>query len=142
MMPAPGSYSDVVRIMLLHKYGGLWMGNDVVLYNDVTHLLATSYQFVMRWMNLHIMYMAANFTLTRRAMELAKTMPLNHPNFMEEIIDKRCKPHRYYQLVAANYRHTDIYNSCLHRLLLRFNNTGLPPEATLYDLPLGWWDHD
>ena len=50
MMPAPGSYSDVVRIMLLHKYGGLWMDNDVVLYNDVTHLLATSYQFVMRWM--------------------------------------------------------------------------------------------
>lgn len=49
-MPAPGSYSDVVRLMLLHKYGGLWMDNDVVLYNDVTHLLATSYQFVMRWM--------------------------------------------------------------------------------------------
>lgn len=50
MMPAPGAYSDVVRIIALHKYGGLWMDNDVVLYNDVTHLLATSYQFVMRKM--------------------------------------------------------------------------------------------
>lgn len=28
---------------------GLWMDNDVVFYQDLTHLLSTSYQFVMRW---------------------------------------------------------------------------------------------
>jgi hypothetical protein len=39
------------------------------------------------------------------------------------------------------YKGTDIYNTCLHRVLLRVNNTG-PPGAVLYDLPLGWWDHD
>jgi hypothetical protein len=25
------------------------MDNDVVLYQDISHLLSTSYQFVMRW---------------------------------------------------------------------------------------------
>jgi len=28
---------------------GFWMDNDVVLYQDLTHLLSTSLQFVMRW---------------------------------------------------------------------------------------------
>lgn len=28
---------------------GMWMDNDVVLYQDLTHLLSISYQFVMRW---------------------------------------------------------------------------------------------
>jgi len=45
------------------------------------------------------------------------------------------------QIVAARYGYTDIYNGCLFRLLLRFNNTG-PPDAVLYDMPLGWFDHD
>jgi hypothetical protein len=31
-MPIPGAWSDIVRIMLLHKYGHFWMDNDVVLY--------------------------------------------------------------------------------------------------------------
>ncbi|KAF8064648.1 hypothetical protein HT031_003449 [Scenedesmus sp. PABB004] len=140
-MPHAGSYSDVVRILLLHKYGGFWMDNDAVLYNDVSHLLLTGYQFVMRWMNLHIMRYAAGSALSVRAMELARSMPIDHPRFKEEIIEKRCKPHGYYQLVPASYGFTDVFNGCLHRLLLRFNNTG-PPGAVLYDLPLGWWDHD
>lgn len=49
--------------------------------------------------------------------------------------------HTHTQLVAAEYGFTDIFNGCLFRLLLRFNNTG-PPGAVLYDMPLGWWDHD
>jgi hypothetical protein len=40
-----------------------------------------------------------------------------------------------------SYNHTDVYNTCLFRLLIRNNNTG-PPDAVLYDFPLGWWDHD
>jgi hypothetical protein len=39
------------------------------------------------------------------------------------------------------YNSTDIYNTCLFPLLLCNNNTG-PPDAILYDFPLGWWDHD
>jgi hypothetical protein len=44
-------------------------------------------------------------------------------------------------MLASEYGFTDIYNGCLLRLLLRFNNTG-PPDAVLYDMPLGLWDHD
>jgi hypothetical protein len=47
----------------------------------------------------------------------------------------------YVQVLASVYGFTDIYNGCLFRLLLRHNNTG-PPDAVLYDMPLGWWDHD
>jgi hypothetical protein len=39
------------------------------------------------------------------------------------------------------YAGTDVYNTCLFRLLMRHNNTG-PQNAVLYDMPLGWWDHD
>lgn len=35
----------------------------------------------------------------------------------------------------------DIYNTCLFRMLNKLNNTG-PPDAVLYDMPLGWWDPD
>jgi hypothetical protein len=28
----PAIWSDVVRMMLLHKYGDFWMDNDAVLY--------------------------------------------------------------------------------------------------------------
>ncbi|WIA30057.1 hypothetical protein OEZ86_000152 [Tetradesmus obliquus] len=139
-MPMAGAWSDVVRILLLHKYGDFWMDNDVVLYTDVTHLLDTSYQFVMRWMNLHIMRMQPGSELTHRAMRLATLLPLDHPRFQQDVMDKLCKPNGYMP-AHPMYKGTDIYNSCLHRVLLRVNNTG-PPGAVLYDLPLGWWDHD
>jgi hypothetical protein len=35
--------------MLCCASAGMWMDNDVVLYQDLTHLLSVSYQFVMRW---------------------------------------------------------------------------------------------
>lgn len=28
----PAAWADLVRLMLLHKYGHFWMDNDVVLY--------------------------------------------------------------------------------------------------------------
>uniref|UniRef100_A0A383VQR7 Uncharacterized protein n=1 Tax=Tetradesmus obliquus TaxID=3088 RepID=A0A383VQR7_TETOB len=139
-MPMPGAWSDIVRIMLLHKYGHFWMDNDVVLYRDVSHLLDTCYQFVTRWTNLHVMRMDPGSKLSHRAMQTALRMPLNHPNFTGEVLDKLCKPNGY---IPAHpmYNNTDIYNTCLFRVLIRNNNTG-PPDAVLYDFPLGWWDHD
>ncbi|WP_373533662.1 hypothetical protein [Microcoleus sp.] len=112
------------------------MDTDVIFYQDLTHLLQTSYQFTMRWQNIHVLRLEANSSLTRRMMQVATTMPQNHPDFEKEIIDKLCKKNGYYQLVAGSYKFMDIYNACLFRLLLKFNNTG-PPDAVLYDLPLG-----
>eukprot|EP00879_Flechtneria_rotunda_P011521 GHRR01012035.1.p1 GENE.GHRR01012035.1~~GHRR01012035.1.p1 ORF type:complete len:352 (+),score=65.71 GHRR01012035.1:946-2001(+) len=141
MMPDLGSYTDVVRTLILHKYGGVWMDNDVIFYQDVTHLMAASYQFVLRWMNLHIMHIKAGSQLSHRAMQLAKTMPLNHPNFYQEIIQQRCVPNGYFQIAPHRYNHTDVYNACLYRLLLRHNNTGAV-DNILYDMPLSWFDQD
>lgn len=43
------------------------------------------------------------------------------------------------QITPEVYHGTDIYNGCLLRLAKRVNNTG-PPDAVLYDWPLGWTD--
>lgn len=58
-MPDAGAFTDVVRILLLHKYGGLWIDNDVIFYQDLSHLLNIAPQFVTRWLNLHVMYLHA-----------------------------------------------------------------------------------
>lgn len=49
-------------------------------------------------MNLHIMRIDANSRLMQRALKLAVTLPLNHPDFKNTIIEKLCKPNGYYQV--------------------------------------------
>jgi hypothetical protein len=49
-------------------------------------------------MNLHIMRMDKNSRLMQRALKLATTLPLNHPDFKNSIIEKLCKPNGYYQV--------------------------------------------
>jgi hypothetical protein len=51
-------------------------------------------------MNNHIMRMDKNSLLLQRAFQVAKLMPLNHPDFQNSIIDKLCKPNGYYQVGA------------------------------------------
>jgi hypothetical protein len=47
---SPGPSANVLaQFVPPYTCAGFWMDNDVVLYQDVSHLLATSYQFVMRW---------------------------------------------------------------------------------------------
>jgi len=58
-------------------------------------------------------------------MKLAMTIPLNHPDFESYILDTVCYPVGYQPLVYDRYKNTDIYNACLFRLLLKFNNTGV-----------------
>lgn len=49
-------------------------------------------------MNLHIMRMEKGSKLMQRALKLATTLPLNHPDFENTIINKLCKPNGYYQV--------------------------------------------
>lgn len=49
-------------------------------------------------MNLHIMRMEKGSLLMQRALKLATTLPLNHPEFEQKIINKLCKPNGYYQV--------------------------------------------
>ncbi|WIA33895.1 hypothetical protein OEZ86_006994 [Tetradesmus obliquus] len=136
----PAAWADLVRLMLLHKYGHFWMDNDVVLYRDVSRLLDTCYQFVTRWTNNHVMRIEPGSQLSFRIMATALRMPFNHKNFTGEIMEKLCKPNGYIT-AHPKYNSSDIYNTCLFRVLLRNHNSG-PPDAVLYDFPLGWWDHD
>ena len=46
------------------------------------------YQFAMRWMNAHVFYIKKHSPLSKRILATTKTMPLNHPNFVEEIVEK------------------------------------------------------
>lgn len=52
-----------------------------------------------------------------------------------------CLLHMHALQAHPKYNSSDVYNTCLFRVLLRNNNSG-PPDAVLYDFPLGWWDHD
>lgn len=49
-------------------------------------------------MNLHIMRMEKGSRLMQRALKLATSLPLNHPDFENTIINKLCKPNGYYQV--------------------------------------------
>lgn len=124
-----------VRYLILHRHGGVWMDTDVIFFQDMTHTLLTSYQFIMRWTNGHVMRLEAGSALTHRLLETAKRLPGNHPNFEEEIVEQICKPVGYVP-AHDSYNNMDIYNTCLLRLLMKINNAG-PPDAILYDLPLG-----
>jgi hypothetical protein len=57
-------------------------------------------------MNLHIMRMDKNSRLMQRALKLAVTLPLNHPDFKTTMIEKLCKPNGYFQVSWA----------CCHKL--------------------------
>lgn len=46
------------------------------------------YQFAMRWMNAHVFYVKRRSLLAQRILETTMTMPLNHPNLEEDIVEK------------------------------------------------------
>eukprot|EP00877_Chromochloris_zofingiensis_P011226 jgi/Chrzof1/6357/Cz18g05160.t1 len=71
------TYADIVRLLLLHNYGGLWMDDDVIFLQDWYRLLAISYQFVPRWNNNHVLYMLPKSKLTTRLLQVATTIPMN-----------------------------------------------------------------
>jgi hypothetical protein len=60
-----------------------------------------------RWTNLHVMRMDAGSTLNDRAMQAALQLPLNHPHFDQEVIEKVCRPNGYIQ-VSTPYSNTNI----------------------------------
>ncbi|BDA47547.1 hypothetical protein COCOBI_10-3950 [Coccomyxa sp. Obi] len=133
------SYSDLVRYILLHNYGGLWIDGDTVLMQDVYGVtVKVGYQFAMRWMNAHVFYVKRQSPLSKRILAITKTMPLNHPNFEQEIVEKICKPAGYFVVVDFD-NFTDIWAFCVLRLVIHNDNTGAP-DNILYDQPLGWWD--
>jgi hypothetical protein len=48
-----------------------------------------------RWTNLHVMRIEPGSQLSHRAMRTALRLPLNHPHFKAEVIEKLCKANGY-----------------------------------------------
>ena len=76
--------------------GGLcWcrIDGDAVLMRDVYPItVLVGYQFAMRWMNAHIFYVKKGSPLSKRILDITRTMPLTHPDFTTTIVDKVCRP--------------------------------------------------
>ena len=65
------------------------LDNDAVLMRDVYPLtMLVGYQFTMRWTNAHVMYMRRRSPLTQRILRTVMSLPLNHPRFREDLVDK------------------------------------------------------
>ena len=63
--------------------------NDAVLMRDVYPVTAlVGYQFSMRWTNAHVMYLRARSPLARRILRAVTSLPLDHPRFREDLVDK------------------------------------------------------
>jgi hypothetical protein len=48
-----------------------------------------------RWTNQHVLRMDPGSQLSHRAMRTALQLPLNDPNFEQDVLDKVCKPNGY-----------------------------------------------
>ena len=72
------------------KQGALCrIDNDAVLMRDVYPItMLVGYQFCMRWTNAHVFYLKKGSPLAKRILDITRTMPLNHPEFLETIVDK------------------------------------------------------
>ena len=62
---------------------------DSVLMRDVYPVtVQVGYQFAMRWMNAHIFYLKKGSPLSKRILNITQSMPLNHPEFRETVVEK------------------------------------------------------
>ncbi|KAL0046400.1 hypothetical protein WJX82_011453 [Trebouxia sp. C0006] len=135
-------YGDLVRHMLLYNHGGLWVDTDVVLLRDVYPVtMQIGYQFVMRWVNNHIYFMKQKSPLGKRILEQVRQLPFeNSPKFVDEVINKTCKPKGYFA-VTDSEQYRDFYNFCVFNLIKASEeNKGNELDNILFDQPLGWWD--
>jgi hypothetical protein len=86
---------------------------------DVYRHLASGYQWIpqqhgSRLVNNHVMYIKQHSPLSQRLLDIALSIPIDHPTYEKTVINETCVPVGYYSLDKA-YGHTDIYNGCLIR---------------------------
>lgn len=145
----PAAYSDVLRLLLLHKYGGVWIDNDVILMRDWRPLVVNvGYQFVMRWMNNHVLHIRRRSKLSYHLLNFTASIPYS-PSTVRKVVSDICEPLGYAPISPAEYGNADVYNGCVLNAGLRF---GKPPgtagtrvtssrgPGALFEYPLGWFD--
>ncbi|GAA6008065.1 hypothetical protein JCM10207_007015 [Rhodosporidiobolus poonsookiae] len=119
--------SDLVRLLLLSKYGGVWLDADTYLIRDMTPLLRLGpwvpYQPSDGAINNHLLsYGPAWAEHGKGILEMACSMPYNQTLFEERFPS--------FKLIAQHYW---LYNSAVHRLC---HDHG----CGIYGGPLEWLD--
>ncbi|KAG2491638.1 hypothetical protein HYH03_010009 [Edaphochlamys debaryana] len=146
-------YADVVRLLLLHRYGGLWVDTDVVLLRDLYPVtVQIGLQYNMRWTNNHVLYLHAGSPLATRMLRHVADMPYWDERTASGYVEDVCKPAGY-RTAHVRYGNTDIYNICVARLAAAYNGTRGAEggaegaeggeedlDAVLFSQPLGWYD--
>eukprot|EP00456_Euglypha_rotunda_P016641 TRINITY_DN15548_c0_g1_i8.p1 TRINITY_DN15548_c0_g1~~TRINITY_DN15548_c0_g1_i8.p1 ORF type:complete len:193 (-),score=19.46 TRINITY_DN15548_c0_g1_i8:23-535(-) len=79
-------YSDAVRVILLEKYGGIWLDADVVLLRDFSPLIASNIEFTYHWqsydrnnMNTAVLYCFKKSYMLRESIKRAVNASSFHP---------------------------------------------------------------
>ena len=99
--------------------------------------MQVGYQFVMRWVNNHIYFMKQKSSLGKRILDQVRQLPFeNSPRFVDEVINKTCKPKGYFA-VTDGEQFRDFYNFCVLNLIKASEeNKGNELDNVLFDQPL------
>ncbi len=91
----------------------------------------------MRWVNNHIYFMKQKSPLGKRILEQVRQLPFeNSPKFVDEVINKTCKPKGYFA-VTDSEQYRDFYNFCVFNLIKASEeNKGNELDNILFDQPL------
>ncbi len=137
----PPTQSDIVRILLLHNYGGLWLDNDAVPLADLRNItIGIGLQFVPqlhdRYNNNHIVFTRRGSSLARRKLEHATLFPIGQveawPRFPLSDIE-------YWVYNDALGDHTRSYQSQIYNLTNADSIREVHDDVEI-SYPMGWFD--
>ncbi|ODQ56284.1 hypothetical protein SAICODRAFT_22669 [Saitoella complicata NRRL Y-17804] len=110
------SYSDLVRTLLLAKYGGVWVDSDTLLLHDLTPLIRTGANAprlgLNKWNNNLLVYGPPDAGIGQKVLEVSCSLSFNESNWQ---YSDSLKPERWYWL----------YNDGALRVCLEHENCGI-----------------
>lgn len=95
------------------------------------------FQFIMRFVNPHIYFMKKRSALGKRILEQVAKLPFeNSDKFVDEVINKTCRPAGYFPVVDEE-QFRDFYAFCVLRLVIAAEeNNGDDLDNVLFDQPI------
>ena len=114
-------FSDIARIILLNKYGGIWVDSDVILLRDLRPFVETFGDFApsfwsVAWNN-HVIALRKNGTNSNTLQEAICKFPFN--STIDQIIDKEPDKILNYWPLKPEFYPTEPFS---HRLDFQWND--------------------
>jgi hypothetical protein len=140
------AFMDMLRLLALYKYGGVWLDADVIMLKDVYPLTAhVGYQYSARLPGgNHFLRMLQRGLLGKKVLELINDLPADEDAMLLRL-DELCKPLGYTPPQGEPRSFSDYLHGCVLRLAfqpgqipLAANETG--PLHVLHELPVSWFD--